>query len=242
MARIGSDAGHGGDDPGAIGKTLRLEEEDVTLDIVAKANKEWIADGHQVVTTRTGDCDVSLSERSAKLKAAKLDAIISVHVNSSNAVTANYVRAFVYPGRLKSRAGQLGRNIVRRIADTTGWSDAGLPVAEENFHMTRETNPDIAVLIEVGFISNSEQEKLLANAEFRAKIAHAIVLGTYDTLGIKPPATAPPAVKPHWAKVHNDELMAAGLLVSDHTATLDKPATEGFVITLVNQLRREVCK
>lgn len=42
----------------------------------------------------------------------------------------------------------------------------------------------------------------------------------------------------HWAKEDNDELMAAGILKSNHTQTLDSPATEGFVISLLNRLRK----
>ena len=49
----------------------------------------------------------------------------------------------------------------------------------------------------------------------------------------------PPVQQQHWAKQDNDELMAAGILKDDHTASLDKTTTEGFVISLVNRLRKE---
>lgn len=42
----------------------------------------------------------------------------------------------------------------------------------------------------------------------------------------------------HWAKQCNDELLQTGLLQDDHSLTLDKPASEGMVICLVNRLRR----
>lgn len=46
----------------------------------------------------------------------------------------------------------------------------------------------------------------------------------------------------HWAKPCNDELLEAGILLNDHTDTLDQPATEGMVLCLINRLRREFLK
>lgn len=43
----------------------------------------------------------------------------------------------------------------------------------------------------------------------------------------------------HWAYNDNYELMLAGILYSDHSETLDNPATEGMVIALVNRIRKE---
>ncbi|MCX8130413.1 MAG: N-acetylmuramoyl-L-alanine amidase [Clostridia bacterium] len=53
-----------------------------------------------------------------------------------------------------------------------------------------------------------------------------------------PPDNKPP----HWAKPDNDELLKAGILFSDHSGTLDKPASEGMVISLINRLRKEFLK
>ncbi|WP_273226401.1 N-acetylmuramoyl-L-alanine amidase [Geosporobacter ferrireducens] len=44
----------------------------------------------------------------------------------------------------------------------------------------------------------------------------------------------------HWAKICHDELRDAGLLLNDHTDTLDQPATKGVVFCLVNNLRKEL--
>lgn len=46
----------------------------------------------------------------------------------------------------------------------------------------------------------------------------------------------------HWAKASNDELMQSGLLNTDHSKTLDKYATEGLVMYLINRLRKEFGK
>lgn len=49
-------------------------------------------------------------------------------------------------------------------------------------------------------------------------------------------------VQEHWAKQCNDELMEAGILLNDHSDTLDQPATEGMVLCLINRLRKEFLK
>lgn len=49
-------------------------------------------------------------------------------------------------------------------------------------------------------------------------------------------------VQEHWAKQCNDELLEAGLLLNDHSETLDQPATEGMVLCLINRLRKEFLK
>ncbi|MCX7708738.1 MAG: peptidoglycan recognition protein family protein [Clostridia bacterium] len=48
-----------------------------------------------------------------------------------------------------------------------------------------------------------------------------------------------PISKSHWAKQEQDELLAAGILKEDHSGSLDKPATEAFVICLINRLRKD---
>jgi hypothetical protein len=42
----------------------------------------------------------------------------------------------------------------------------------------------------------------------------------------------------HWAQKDHDELRSAGILLSDHSAMLDQPASEGMVIALINRLRK----
>ena len=51
-----------------------------------------------------------------------------------------------------------------------------------------------------------------------------------------------PDKKEHWAKKSNDELLEAGIILNDHTDTLDNYATEGMVIAIANNLRKEMEK
>jgi N-acetylmuramoyl-L-alanine amidase len=90
------DAGHGGHDPGAIGKATGIREKDVTLDIARRLKEKLGHDGkYRVLLVRDSDMFVALNERAAYANARETDLFISIHVNyvpgtSSNAIETYY--------------------------------------------------------------------------------------------------------------------------------------------------------
>lgn len=81
--RICLDAGHGGHDPGAIGRG-GTQEKDVTLAIVLKLEKLLRTElGADVVMTRDTDVFIPLEERTAIANASGADLFLSVHINSA---------------------------------------------------------------------------------------------------------------------------------------------------------------
>lgn len=79
---VAVDAGHGGEDPGAIGPT-GLREKDVTLSI-ARLLKDRLdaVPGVRAVLTRTGDYFVPLHERVRKARRVQADLLVSVHADA----------------------------------------------------------------------------------------------------------------------------------------------------------------
>jgi N-acetylmuramoyl-L-alanine amidase len=90
------DAGHGGHDPGAIGKTTGIREKDVTLDIARRLKDKLDRDGrYRVLLVRNDDTFVALNQRAAFANARETDLFVSLHVNyvagtSSNAIETYY--------------------------------------------------------------------------------------------------------------------------------------------------------
>jgi N-acetylmuramoyl-L-alanine amidase len=82
VRRIVVDAGHGGHDPGAIGRR-GLREKDVTLDIARRVARELKAEGFEVVLTRSGDRFLQLEERTALANTARGDLFVSIHANAN---------------------------------------------------------------------------------------------------------------------------------------------------------------
>ena len=82
LQRIVVDPGHGGSDPGAIGRG-RLHEKDVTLRLARALRRELVARGFSVVLTRDDDRSLSLLERTAIAEGAGGDLFVSLHANAA---------------------------------------------------------------------------------------------------------------------------------------------------------------
>ena len=81
------DAGHGGKDPGAVGKLSR--EKDITLDIVLKLGKKLETElpGTKVIYTRKTDVFLKLYERPALANKHHADLFVSLHLNAAGETT-----------------------------------------------------------------------------------------------------------------------------------------------------------
>ncbi|MGX3095460.1 N-acetylmuramoyl-L-alanine amidase [Ursidibacter sp. B-7004-1] len=81
---IAIDAGHGGKDPGAIGKTLGIKEKDVTLSIAKELKALLDADPNfRAVMTRSGDYFIQLPNRTEIARKNKANYLVSIHADSS---------------------------------------------------------------------------------------------------------------------------------------------------------------
>jgi N-acetylmuramoyl-L-alanine amidase len=79
--RVVLDAGHGGDDPGAIGFVV---EKHVTLDLVRRLARRLREDlGAEVILTRSSDATIPLTERTAIANQAGADVFVSIHANAN---------------------------------------------------------------------------------------------------------------------------------------------------------------
>ncbi len=87
------DPGHGGKDPGAIGRD-GLKEKDVVLDIAGDLKDRLISKGFNVVATRESDRFIPLSERVKIANKNHGDLFISIHTNASKAKAARGVEVY----------------------------------------------------------------------------------------------------------------------------------------------------
>jgi len=164
------DPGHGGRDPGAVGLSGILEK-NVNLH-VAKQAAAFFKDNIQVFMTRDNDTTVELEERSRFVNGKSPDILISIHCNSAENTRANGLETYCY--KFGGNGEILARSIQKSIVSATGLRNRG--VKEGNLHMLRETNMP-AVLVELGFLSNREEEALLRSSDFHIKCGRAIAEG-----------------------------------------------------------------
>ncbi|MEG9545817.1 N-acetylmuramoyl-L-alanine amidase [Mannheimia sp. HC-2023] len=81
---VAIDAGHGGKDPGAIGKNLGILEKNVTLAISKELKALLDADPNfKAVMTRNGDYFIQLPERTEIARKHRADLLVSIHADSS---------------------------------------------------------------------------------------------------------------------------------------------------------------
>ena len=82
IKRIVLDPGHGGEDPGAVGRR-GTREKIVVIDVARRLKKRLEKQGFEVILARDSDRFVSLAERSRSSNGLKADLFVSIHANSS---------------------------------------------------------------------------------------------------------------------------------------------------------------
>ena len=167
------DAGHGGKDPGAV-SIGNIEEEDIALDVILKFGKLLESElGFEVDYTRIDDTYISPSARLVKINNYNPDVFISVHCNSSSNSQACGVETF-YRDEYDL---ELATCVQEALIEATGLKDRGIKSDVEDLGrrlaiLNNLTVP--AILVEIGFISNPEDLRIIQNTDL---IAEAIMEG-----------------------------------------------------------------
>src|SRR5436309_7323240 len=199
------DPGHGGYDKGAICRYG--SEKDFALDVARQLRPLLQAKGLRVIMTREGDYFVPLDVRAQIANAARNSIFVSIHFNATNddpAATGFEIFSFtprgapstsdnaVTPTSLSMQAGTVVDNqslalsvcIYHSLLGHIPEFDRGIKRAR--FAVLRLTRVP-AVLIEGGFLTERGESRLIANKDWRGKLAAAISVGieNYRALAIK---------------------------------------------------------
>ena len=202
------DPGHGGRDPGAIGYSGTYEK-DVTLAIGLKVAELLEQAGATVVMTRHEDVFVELANRSALANAVGADAFVSIHADAIGfGRIAAGTSTFYFPERGSTPDTSINqryaRSLQQELVRELGLNDRG--VHQRAFHVVRNTEMPSA-LVEVGFIDNPDEEKLLVDPEFQARAAAAVVHGILRFFA-EQDETAPPAARLEWQKTSEQAVLS----------------------------------
>jgi N-acetylmuramoyl-L-alanine amidase len=166
---VAIDAGHGGREPGAIGVT-GLVEKDVVLDIALRAREMLVRSGVRVVMTREADVYVDLLDRTRMARRQGATVFVSIHANASTRPTSSGSETYY----LTPQSQALAQMIQEELGRVPGLADRGIKTA--NFLVLRESDMP-AVLVEVAYLSNRDEEARLRQSGFRQRLAEAIVRG-----------------------------------------------------------------
>lgn len=184
--KICIDPGHGGYDTGAIGPT-GIYEKNVNLAIALKLGQILQQAGIDVIYTRTSDnvrwpSDVvkDLQTRCDIANNANVNYFVCIHSNSSDSPSANGTETYYLDGSPEGQ--KLAQDIQQELVSANGLQDRGIKTA--GYYVLENTNAP-AILTEVGFISNPNEESLLNNNDFEEKCAQGIANGILKCLADK---------------------------------------------------------
>ncbi len=217
IKKIVIDAGHGGNDPGTIGKR-GLREKDVNLDIAKRLSKLLRADGIDVVMTRSTDSFIPLERRVAIANNSRADLFISIHSNANRVRSLNGLEVYYISSNVSDskRALYCAQNAALNLDKSFFASNPSLNLKATLWDMIHTSNRAEsvrlaryvcgavdnnlntkvlgtkgapfyvlkgarmpAILIEAGFLSNYQEERLLKNAYYRQQIAESIEQGIH---------------------------------------------------------------
>lgn len=211
------DAGHGGKDPGAVGR--KCNEKDVNLSVALKLGK-YITDNMKdvkVVYTRSTDVFVPLVTRATIANTNKADVFISIHCNAAKDPKANGIETFIMgehknaanmavaqrenasilmednaddayegfdpnapesyimfsliQGEFKERSRQMANLVQDKLISSIGHTDRG---AQQAGFLVLYRTAMPSILVELGFVSNPDEEKYLSSPAGQDCIAKAI--------------------------------------------------------------------
>lgn len=175
------DPGHGGADPGKVGLS-GTKEKDINLGIAKELGNVLMKNGYKVVMTRTEDVVLSSGEKFSKVGdlnarcktindtyAANQECVlISIHQNSFTQQSVHGAQCFYYQRSEKSK--QLAEIIQKHLNERINTEKAKKEKPNDSYYMLINSKCP-GVIVECGFLSNSEEEAKLSSPEYQKELA-----------------------------------------------------------------------
>lgn len=177
------DPGHGDSDPGKIGINQALEK-DINLSIAKKVQSRLKKEGVQVLMTREND-EMLAKESDTNKKIQDMKArvqlmnesspklVVSIHQNSYTDEHIHGAQVFYYA---QSAEGKEVAEIMQKALLKVDESNKRQAKPESTYYILKRTKPP-TIIVECGFLSNSEEAELLVSDDYQEKLADAITAG-----------------------------------------------------------------
>lgn len=174
------DPGHGGSDSGATGNGLL--EKNLTLKISQKVNQNLI--NNYVVNTRmtrTSDVYLSLKQRTDFANSWGANLFLSIHINAAGGTGyEDYVHDKKATSEDKKVQNEVNKEINKVLVE---YNKKNRGKKKANFHVLRESKM-ASILLEILFIDNESDAKLLKNEKFLNDISEAISTGVANAMAL----------------------------------------------------------
>ena len=183
------DAGHGGIDGGTVGVNTGITEREINLVYAKKLEKLCREANFNVVMTRnnlnglydtfsTNKKKDDMLKREEIIKKANPNLVVSLHMNSFALKSSRGAQCFYREGSAISNvlADKIQECLYKDLVEAREFSLVG------DYYILNCSNYP-SVIVECGYLSNEEEEKLLLTEEYQDKVAYAIFSGIYNFLG-----------------------------------------------------------
>ena len=172
------DPGHGGRYPGAISPN-GTREKDINLSISLKTEKALKDLGYNVLMTRDIDEYIGLYDRTDLANENYADIFVSFHANSFGNRNIYGIQVLYCPAQKGNNKDMdqypLAKSVMDELLKGTGANDKGI-IQRPDIAVLRTSNMP-AILIEVGFLTNEDEEKLIKSDEYQNKIVESTIKG-----------------------------------------------------------------
>ena len=176
------DAGHGGWDPGKTG-TDGANEKELNLAVVGKLAEYLEQGGAEVILTRESDDALGegkrtdMAERRRIANESGADILVSIHQNAFPSAKVRGAQVFYHNSSGEGKV--LAECVQESLRHRVDGSNNRQAKENKDYYILRTTEIP-AVIVECGFLSNAEEEKLLNDATYQEKLAWAIYCGILD--------------------------------------------------------------
>ena len=171
--RVVLDPGHGGSDPGFVGPG-GAREDDVCFAVATALEAALTASGTQVFLTRRQSDGPPDAERATLANTLEADLFIALHAGGAEPRARGAAAFYFGHERFRSETGMRVAELLLEQVCTLGLIDGR--THPKTFPVLRETRMP-AVVLEAGYITNPDEERMLADPQFQQQLAAAIAEG-----------------------------------------------------------------
>lgn len=183
------DPGHGGIDPGKVGVNGSYEK-DINLAIAGYLKEALEKKKYKVIMTRESDMGLyqetdsnkkiaDLRKRTELMNQEDVDLIVSIHQNSFSGESSKGAQVFYHTGSEEGEA--LAKILQSQLISSLDASNHRQAKGNTDYYLLKNTTKT-AVIVECGFLSNSEEAGKLCDKTYQRQVAWAIAQGVEEYL------------------------------------------------------------
>ncbi len=162
---------------GTQGVNSKIPEHEVNLQVAMKLKEALVKEGAKVVMVReTSDVNISNVERAVMMNDAKADLVLRIHCNAAQSASPKGLALYVRKsGTRAQECDAAAQVLIEAMIENTGAKNRGVVHSDDYSGLNWSEVPSI--LVEMGFLTNPEEDALLTSGDYQDKMVSGMVEG-----------------------------------------------------------------